>query len=53
MRPPDQLEAIAPANEEAIEAWNGVLFDRLVQFREIVRPASTWIVGARVPEELA
>jgi SAM-dependent methyltransferase len=24
------------ANDEAIEAWNGVLFDRFVQFREIV-----------------
>jgi ubiquinone/menaquinone biosynthesis C-methylase UbiE len=36
MRPPDQVEGIAPANEEAIEAWNGVLFDRFVQFREIV-----------------
>jgi ubiquinone/menaquinone biosynthesis C-methylase UbiE len=27
---------IAQANEEAIEAWNGVLFDRFVQFRDIV-----------------
>jgi SAM-dependent methyltransferase len=26
----------APANEEAIEAWNGVLFDRFVKFRDIV-----------------
>jgi ubiquinone/menaquinone biosynthesis C-methylase UbiE len=26
----------AAANEEAIEAWNGVLFDRFVQFRDIV-----------------
>lgn len=24
------------ANEEAIEAWNGVLFDRFVQFREVI-----------------
>ncbi|MGH3134761.1 MAG: methyltransferase domain-containing protein, partial [Gaiellaceae bacterium] len=27
---------IAAANEEAIEAWDGVLFDRYVRFREIV-----------------
>lgn len=26
----------ATTNDEAIEAWNGVLFDRFVQFREIV-----------------
>lgn len=25
-----------PANAEAIEAWNGVLFDRFVQFRDVV-----------------
>jgi SAM-dependent methyltransferase len=24
------------ANEEAIEAWNGVLFDRFVQFRDVI-----------------
>jgi ubiquinone/menaquinone biosynthesis C-methylase UbiE len=30
------VERIATANEEAIEAWNGVLFDRFVQFRDIV-----------------
>lgn len=30
------MEPIAPANEEAIQAWNGPLFDRFVQFREIV-----------------
>ena len=30
------LEQIAAANEEAIEAWNGVLFDRFVKFRPIV-----------------
>lgn len=30
------MEAFAPANEEAIEAWNGPLFDRFVQFRHIV-----------------
>ena len=30
------VEPVASANEEAIEAWNGVLFDRFVQFRQIV-----------------
>jgi SAM-dependent methyltransferase len=30
------METIAAANEEAIEAWNGVLFDRFVKFRGIV-----------------
>jgi len=29
-------QRVATANEEAIEAWNGVLFDRFVQFRDIV-----------------
>jgi SAM-dependent methyltransferase len=29
-------QTIAPANEEAIEAWNGVLFDRFVRYRNIV-----------------
>jgi SAM-dependent methyltransferase len=28
--------AIAAANEESHEAWNGVLFDRFTQFREVV-----------------
>ena len=27
---------VAPANEEAIEAWNGVLFDRFLQFRDVI-----------------
>jgi ubiquinone/menaquinone biosynthesis C-methylase UbiE len=27
---------VVPSNEEAIEAWNGVLFDRFVRFRDIV-----------------
>jgi SAM-dependent methyltransferase len=27
---------VVPSNEEAIEAWNGVLFDRFVRFRGIV-----------------
>jgi SAM-dependent methyltransferase len=30
------VEPVATANEEAIEAWNGVLFDRFVQFRHLV-----------------
>jgi SAM-dependent methyltransferase len=27
---------VAPTNEEAVEAWNGVLFDRFVQYRHLV-----------------
>lgn len=27
---------VAPANEEAVEAWNGVLFDRFVQYRDLM-----------------
>lgn len=30
------MEQVVAANEEVIEAWNGVLFDRFVQFRDIV-----------------
>jgi ubiquinone/menaquinone biosynthesis C-methylase UbiE len=30
------MQPVAPANEEAIRAWNGPLFDRFVQFRDIV-----------------
>jgi ubiquinone/menaquinone biosynthesis C-methylase UbiE len=30
------VERVASANEETLEAWNGVLFDRFVQFRDIV-----------------
>jgi SAM-dependent methyltransferase len=30
------VEPVVAANEEAIEAWNGVLFDRFVQFRHIL-----------------
>jgi ubiquinone/menaquinone biosynthesis C-methylase UbiE len=30
------MERVAAANEEALEAWDGVLFDRFVQFKEIV-----------------
>jgi 2-polyprenyl-3-methyl-5-hydroxy-6-metoxy-1,4-benzoquinol methylase len=30
------MEPVVSANEEAIEAWNGVLYDRFVKFRAIV-----------------
>jgi ubiquinone/menaquinone biosynthesis C-methylase UbiE len=30
------VERVAAENEEALEAWDGVLFDRFLQFREIV-----------------
>jgi ubiquinone/menaquinone biosynthesis C-methylase UbiE len=30
------VEPIAPANDEAIRAWNGPLFDRFVRFRDVV-----------------
>lgn len=30
------MATIASANEEAVEAWNGVLFDRFLRFRHIV-----------------
>jgi SAM-dependent methyltransferase len=30
------VDRVASANEEALEAWDGVLFDRFVQFRDIV-----------------
>jgi ubiquinone/menaquinone biosynthesis C-methylase UbiE len=30
------MGAVSPANEEAIEAWDGVLYDRFVTFRDIV-----------------
>ncbi|HEX3608400.1 MAG TPA: class I SAM-dependent methyltransferase [Solirubrobacterales bacterium] len=30
------MEPVAAENEEALEAWDGVLFDRFLQFREIV-----------------
>ncbi len=32
----ESATGIAPENEEAHEAWNGVLFDRFTQFREVV-----------------
>jgi ubiquinone/menaquinone biosynthesis C-methylase UbiE len=32
----NRVEPVAAANEEAIEAWDGVLFDRFVKFRDIV-----------------
>lgn len=30
------VSSVAPTNEEAVEAWNGVLFDRFVQYRHLV-----------------
>lgn len=30
------MEPVAAANEEAIEAWSGVLFDRFVEYRHLV-----------------
>jgi ubiquinone/menaquinone biosynthesis C-methylase UbiE len=30
------MATVAANNEEAVEAWNGVLFDRFVQFRKVV-----------------
>lgn len=30
------MQPVASANEEAIEAWNGVLFDRFLQYRDIL-----------------
>jgi SAM-dependent methyltransferase len=33
---PTSTAAIAPENEEATEAWSGVLFDRFVEYRDLV-----------------
>ncbi len=30
------MQRVSSANEEAIEAWNGVLFDRFLQYRDIL-----------------
>lgn len=30
------MQPVAEANEEAVEAWNGVLFDRFLQYRDIL-----------------
>ena len=30
------MPSVAANNEEAVEAWNGVLFERFVQYRRIV-----------------
>lgn len=30
------MSTVAPTNEEAVEAWDGVLFDRWLQFRDVV-----------------
>jgi ubiquinone/menaquinone biosynthesis C-methylase UbiE len=36
MDSPSAPAGISPANAEAIEAWNGVLFERFVQYRDVV-----------------
>ena len=36
MEPRARVTPVAPENEEATEAWSGVLFDRFVEFRELV-----------------
>ncbi len=36
MEPTARPDAVAPDNEEATEAWSGVLFDRFVQFRHLI-----------------
>ena len=30
------MQSVAPMNEEAVEAWSGVLFDRWIAFRDVV-----------------
>jgi SAM-dependent methyltransferase len=30
------MQQVAPTNEEAVEAWSGVLFDRWIAFRDVV-----------------
>jgi SAM-dependent methyltransferase len=36
VEPAAPVKAVAPENEEATEAWSGVLFDRFVEFRDLV-----------------
>jgi len=36
MEPRARVTPVAPENEEATEAWSGVLFDRFAEFRELV-----------------
>jgi SAM-dependent methyltransferase len=36
MESASRTETVAPENEEASEAWSGVLFDRFVQFRGLI-----------------
>jgi SAM-dependent methyltransferase len=31
-----RLDSVAPENEEATEAWSGVLFDRFVEYRDLI-----------------
>jgi SAM-dependent methyltransferase len=35
-REPATIGVVAPENEEATEAWSGVLFDRFVEYRDLV-----------------
>ena len=37
------MDSIATANEEAIGAWDGVLYDRFVEFRDIIVSALTMV----------
>jgi hypothetical protein len=48
------MSEVAADNAEALQAWNGVLFDRFVAYRHLtpaglLAGSSTWIVTARVP----
>jgi ubiquinone/menaquinone biosynthesis C-methylase UbiE len=36
MESASRTETVAPGNEEATEAWSGVLFDRFVEFRDLM-----------------
>ena len=36
MESASRTETVAPENEEATEAWSGVLFDRFVEFRDLM-----------------
>ena len=40
------LQPVAPSNEETLEAWNGPLFDRFVSFRDLVTDRTRRTRGA-------
>ena len=48
------MSTITPGNQEAVEAWDGVLFDRFVQFRDAVvgglRPHGDRAIELRLPK---